>query len=117
MINTWDFHVPLSKGKPQSERMSHEIFVGTQFLLTTPSPWIASISIMLQLALFWETVPVMIPPDAPMPIQVKVVDQIHKVVELDGGFYPPSLLKDICNDADALSRLTKRKYIVYGGAP
>jgi acyl-coenzyme A synthetase/AMP-(fatty) acid ligase len=91
--------------------------IGKQSLCLAPPQWLAGIACTLIKPLFWRF-PVIIPPvDAPQPLPASLVDEILQKVEVEGGFYMPSILKEMASDPDKLERLRRLKYIQFGGAP
>jgi acyl-coenzyme A synthetase/AMP-(fatty) acid ligase len=114
MASTLDIYTTLSKN---GEMLTHDHMRGAQYLTTAPLCWVAGLVSIIHTPIFWDTVPVLLPDDAPMPLDVDLVKRVHRAVDFDGGFYPPSLLRDICEDAEALEHIKKLKFVMYAGAP
>lgn len=92
--------------------------VRCNYLCTTPPQWLAGLIIMCHATILWERPAVILPPSAPRLVTTDYVDRIHQLGEVDGGFYPPSLLRDLCTTGGMpLERLKSLKFVNFAGAP
>jgi len=72
---------------------------------------------MIHMPILWGTTSILLPVDCLTPVEVDHVGQVLKIIQVDGGFYTPSLLMDICVDEKALSLVRDQKYVFFSGAP
>ncbi|MCJ1242991.1 hypothetical protein MMC30_000187 [Trapelia coarctata] len=56
-------------------------------------------------------------PPAGRPMGADLLADLLDNVKVDAGFFPPSILEDVCDSPEILQKLKKIKYIVFGGGP
>ena len=54
-------------------------------------------------------------PPASRPMGADLLADLLDNVEVDAGYFPPSVLEDLCDSPEMLQKLKKIKYIIYGG--
>lgn len=104
-------------GRHENEELLTSSQIRTRSLWLAPPQWLAGIIGYAVWPLFMRLTVIVPPLGVPQPFPTELIDEIHDKLKPDGGFYLPSILKDLSVNPASLDRLRRLKYISYSGAP
>lgn len=95
------------------------LFMNRRVFDPIPPSWLFGLVMILYFPLGFNSIPVLVPTDAPMPLTASYIDTLHQAVEVDGGIYVPDTLVQLSKNPAYLATMRDRglKFIIFSGAP
>jgi hypothetical protein len=99
--------------------MLWELYHGGSIRVLTVWPifWLGGILFTIVHPIMWDSIPVLLPLDAPRPTPGAYLDDVLQKAQVHGVSMPPSAIKELCKNAEYLERLRRLEWVSYAGAP
>ncbi|KAK8095735.1 AMP-binding enzyme [Apiospora kogelbergensis] len=107
----------LPDGTVENSHTQNAAWRHKRFLWVPPPTWLGGIMGHLAMPLYYHTVPVLPPANAPVPLPSEaVLELLDSIPSLQGAMLTPTHVRDVCRAPDGLARFQKLGQVMSGGA-
>ncbi|KAF2087957.1 acetyl-CoA synthetase-like protein, partial [Saccharata proteae CBS 121410] len=114
---TFDRDRELAAVAPEGKKLAWTLLAQKKIIVTMPPEWIAGLLLTLHFPVYLDTIPILLPTDAPTPLTAEYMDTVHRMLpDADGGVYVPDLLKQLAKHPAYVNNMRHLKMAAYAGA-